>query len=148
MEQDNNVVLPMRFNRLTTILLSAAFTTMLIFIALHVVSTQNGQAYSIPSSYNVSAQKQYDSSKVCNQIVSIMGLTSSSSERGNPPENTIDMNLNTRWSSHAVGKYIQADLGSVKTICEASIAWFRGDTRQYLFPIRNTNGMVRIQSMA
>jgi F5/8 type C domain/Bacterial Ig domain len=139
MEQGNNVVLPMRFNRLTTILLSAAFTTMLILIALHVVSTENDQAYSIPSNYNVSAQKQYDSSKVCDRRVPIMGLTSSSSERGNPPGNTIDRNLNTRWSNHAVGKYIQADLGSVKTICEASIAWFRGDTRQYLFVISTSH---------
>ena len=43
--------------------------------------------------------------------------------------------MNTRWSSHAVNKYIQVDLGSNKTICGLSITWFKGDTRQYLFTI-------------
>ena len=131
MNQDKDVALTLVFTRLTSIPLFAGLFTTLILAAL---VTQNSQAYSIPSSYNITEQQQYDSSKVC-KSVPIMRLTSSASERGNPPTNAIDRNLNTRWSSHAVNKYIQVDLGSIKIICGLSIAWFKGDTRQYLFTI-------------
>ena len=131
MNQDKDVALTLVFTRSTSIPLFAGLFTTLILAAL---VTQNSQAYSVPSSYNITEQQQYDSSKVC-KSVPIMRITSSASERGNPPTNTIDRNLNTRWSSHAVNKYIQVDLGSIKTICGLSIAWFKGDTRHYLFTI-------------
>jgi F5/8 type C domain/Bacterial Ig domain len=133
MEQDKDVALTLVFTRLTNIPLFAGLVTTLILIAL--VITQNSQAYSIPaSSYNITQQRQYDGSKVC-KSVPIIRLTSSASERGNPPINAIDRNLNTRWSSNAINKYIQVDMGSNKTICGLSTAWFKGDTRQYLFTI-------------
>ena len=34
---------------------------------------------------------------------------------GNVPANTIDNNLNTRWSNFGIGSWIRADLGSQKT---------------------------------
>ena len=115
MEQDKDVALTLVFTRLTNIPLFAGLVTALILIAL--VITQNSQAYSIPaSSYNITQQRQYDGSKVC-KSVPIIRLTSSASERGNPPINAIDRNLNTRWSSNAINKYIQVDMGSNKTIC-------------------------------
>ena len=132
MNQDKDIALTLEFKRLTNIPLFAGLITTLFLATL--IITQNSQAYSVPSNYNITEQQQYDSSKVC-KSVPITKLTSSASERGNPPTNAIDRNLNTRWSSHAVNKYIQVDLGSNKTICGLSITWFKGDTRQYLFTI-------------
>ncbi len=142
----------MVLTRVTSILLLPAFTMVLILLSLLVVTTQfsfaqdpNGQAYSIPSGYNITAQKPHENGKVCNQRVPIIGLTSSSSERGNPPEYTLDRNINTRWSSQGTGAYIRADLGSVKTICGAGIAWFKGDSRQYTFAISTSKDGVNYQ---
>ena len=63
----------------------------------------------------------------------ITELKASSSDGANTPDNTIDNNLGTRWSSSGNAAYIQADVGSIKSICGASIAWFKGDSRQVLF---------------
>ena len=128
-------------DRSTTTILSAAFVTTLILLALSIFSIQfsfgqgqSNQATPVPSGNDLTAQKQYNN-KVCNQRFPVTGVTSSLSERGNPPANAIDTNLNTRWSSHASKAYIQADLGSVKTICKVSIGWFKGDSRQNSFAI-------------
>ena len=65
----------------------------------------------------------------------ITGFKASPNDAGNIPANTIDDNLNTRWSSFGVGSFIQADLGSIKTICSVGIAWYNGDVRQNNFVI-------------
>ena len=54
---------------------------------------------------------------------------------GNVPSNVLDNNLGTRWSSHGIGQWIRADLGSVKNICSVDIAWYNGNARQYHFVI-------------
>jgi len=132
MKQDKDVVLTLVFTRLTKMPLFAGLVTTLVLAALVIV--QNSQAYSVHLSYNIIERQQNDSSKVC-KGVPITSLTSSASELGNSSTNAIDRNLNTRWSSHAVNKYIQVDLGSIKAICGISIAWFKGETRQYFFTI-------------
>jgi hypothetical protein len=120
------------FTRLTKLPLFAGHVTTLILAALLIV--QNSQAYSVYPSYNIIERQPYDSSKVC-KSVPITRLTSSASELGNPSTNAIDRNMNTRWSSHAVNKYIQVDLDSIKAICGLSIVWFKGESRQYFFTI-------------
>ena len=136
-----NLGLIIILDRSTTTILSAAFVTTLILLALPIFSIQflfgqgqSNQVTPVPSGNDLTAQKQYNN-KVCNQRFPITGVTSSLSERGNPPANAIDTNLNTRWSSHASKAYVQADLGSVKTICKVSIGWFKGDSRQNPFAI-------------
>ena len=54
---------------------------------------------------------------------------------GNVPQNVLDNNLGTRWSSNGVGQFITANLGSIQTICSVDIAWYNGNTRQNHFTI-------------
>jgi hypothetical protein len=56
-------------------------------------------------------------------------VISSGSETGNPATNTFDDQLDTRWSNYGRGSFIDYDLGSVKAISGAAIAWHLGDTQ-------------------
>ena len=56
-------------------------------------------------------------------------------QSGNPPQNAIDNNLNTRWSKEGIGSSIQLDLGIEKLICSVDIAWYLGNPRQNNFDI-------------
>ncbi|HXV46599.1 MAG TPA: Ig-like domain-containing protein [Nitrososphaera sp.] len=47
------------------------------------------------------------------------------------PENTIDNNLNTRWSNSALGSWIKYDIGGENMICHLDVAWFKGNQRSY-----------------
>lgn len=144
----------MGLNCITTkILLHLFIMTSLLLLVFTVSSqfsfaqSQNGQTYSIPSIYNSTGQKQFDSSEICNQRIPIIRLTSSASELGNPPGNAIDNNINTRSSSQSVNKYIQLDLGSIKTICGISIAWYKGDVRQSFFTISTSRNGVNYSNV-
>jgi F5/8 type C domain-containing protein len=72
--------------------------------------------------------------RVCNSNLPITSVTASGND-GNVPQNALDNNLNTRWSSDGVGQFITADLGSTKNICSVDIAWYRGNERQSHFII-------------
>ncbi len=54
---------------------------------------------------------------------------------GNVPANVLDNDLGTRWSVFGKGSWIQADLGSTKSVCSAAVAWYRGDVRRSTFQI-------------
>src|SRR6476619_45233 len=55
---------------------------------------------------------------------------------GNVPQNVLDNNLGTRWSSNGVGEFITANLGTTtQTICSVDIAWYNGNSRVYHFTI-------------
>jgi F5/8 type C domain-containing protein/Big-like domain-containing protein len=82
---------------------------------------------------NSSGEKDVNNNS-CTKL-GITGFKASPNDAGNIPANTIDDNLNTRWSSFGVGSFIQADLGSIKTICSVGIAWYNGDVRQNNFVI-------------
>lgn len=56
-------------------------------------------------------------------------VIASGSEAGNPPTNTFDDRLDTRWSNYGRGSFIDYDLGSVRPISGAAIAWHLGDTQ-------------------
>ncbi|MCP3140514.1 discoidin domain-containing protein [Pyxidicoccus xibeiensis] len=62
------------------------------------------------------------------------GVTASGDD-GNVPQNVLDGLLSTRWSSLGAGQFITADLGSVKTVCSVSVAWYRGDVRRNTFTL-------------
>ena len=57
----------------------------------------------------------------CTTNLPISGVTASGND-GNVPQNVLDNNLGTRWSSNGVGQFITADLGAVKNICSVDIA--------------------------
>jgi len=64
-------------------------------------------------------------------VISVIAST----DDGNVPENTLDNDLNTRWSASGDGQWIQYDLGANYTVEYLSIAWFKGDQRSARFDI-------------
>lgn len=60
------------------------------------------------------------------------GITVSS---GTGSSNTVDEDLATYWAVSGDGQWIQYDLGSVRTVAFAKIAWNKGDLRYVLFDI-------------
>ncbi|WP_238403427.1 DUF7594 domain-containing protein [Paenibacillus mesophilus] len=58
-----------------------------------------------------------------------------SGDDGNVPANTIDDDLDTRWSALGDGQWIAYDLGSVRTVRSVSLAWYRGKDRTSTFDI-------------
>ena len=76
--------------------------------------------------------------RVCNSNLPITSVTASSDD-GNVPQNVLDNNLGTRWSSDGVGQFITADLGSTKNICSVDIAWYRGNERMYKFQVSSSS---------
>jgi rhamnogalacturonyl hydrolase YesR len=62
-------------------------------------------------------------------------VTASSYQEPNIPENTLDNNLDTRWSALGDGEWIQYDLGEIQLVKDVSIAFFIGDQRTAFFDI-------------
>jgi F5/8 type C domain len=58
---------------------------------------------------------------------------------GNVPQNTLDNNLNTRWSNLGFPSWIQYNLGESQPICNVDIAWYRGNLRENTFTISVSN---------
>jgi hypothetical protein len=66
-------------------------------------------------------------------------VTAEGFQSGNPPSNTIDNNLGTRWSDPGLPSFIQYDLGQSKLVCSVDIAWYRGNERIMTFTISVSN---------
>ncbi|WP_282942606.1 chondroitinase-B domain-containing protein [Paenibacillus sp. RC67] len=63
---------------------------------------------------------------------------SASSDDGNVPGNTVDGDLNTRWSASGDGQWIQFDLGSNKKVAYLKIAFLNGTGRTSTFDIQTS----------
>jgi peptidoglycan/xylan/chitin deacetylase (PgdA/CDA1 family) len=108
-------------------------------------STNNNTNYnSSNSTNNNSTNNQIVSSKImqaqptnaqCKNLPITNVVASANTEKGNTAKNVIDSKVNLRWAANGVGTFIQADLGSIKTICSLGIAWYKGDARHYNFDI-------------
>jgi glucose/arabinose dehydrogenase len=59
-----------------------------------------------------------------------------SSHDGNLPANTLDNDLNTRWSASGDGQWIQFCLGSSTSISGVEIAFYQGNTRTSRFDVQ------------
>ncbi|MDC7222580.1 MAG: discoidin domain-containing protein, partial [Spirochaetales bacterium] len=67
-------------------------------------------------------------------VISDVTATASSDD-GNEPSNTLDGDLDTRWSAEGDGEYITFDLGSSQTVTDVQIAFYKGDDRTADFEI-------------
>jgi unsaturated chondroitin disaccharide hydrolase len=67
----------------------------------------------------------------------VRGVVASASE-GNPATNTIDGNLQTRWSAAGDGQWIQYDLGSSQNVNKVGIALYLGNQRTSRFDIQTS----------
>ncbi|GAA1554002.1 hypothetical protein GCM10009827_088470 [Dactylosporangium maewongense] len=65
----------------------------------------------------------------CNRAQPVAGVSASTYEAINPPQNAVDGNLTTRWSGSGFGAFLTVDLGAQRSICGAGVAWHRGDVR-------------------
>ena len=99
--------------------------------ALHLNFTQKASAQL--SMFQKATQIFAPSTTDCKKLP-ILGVAAKGND-GHIPTNVLDNNLDTRWSNLGIGSFIQADLGSKKTICSADIAWYRGNLRQNNFVI-------------
>ncbi|WP_233262332.1 chondroitinase-B domain-containing protein [Vitiosangium sp. GDMCC 1.1324] len=75
--------------------------------------------------------------------LSIPGASvTASADDGNLPANTVDGDLNTRWSAQGDGQWIQFDLGAHKKVAYVKIAFLNGATRTFTFDIQtSTDGI-------
>lgn len=62
-------------------------------------------------------------------ILSVSASSYDSRDGGQVPGNTLDKNLETRWSAEGMEEWIKYDLGSVKNISYLKIAFHRGNER-------------------
>ncbi len=62
-------------------------------------------------------------------------IVTASANDGNVPENTLDGNLDTRWSALGNGVWILYDLSKIKMVDLLKIAFYRGDSRIQSFEI-------------
>ena len=73
---------------------------------------------------------------------------SANGDDGNKPINTLDSDLNTRWSSQGIsGKYITYDLGEKRKVDEIQIAWYKGDQRISYFQVAIGNSTSTLQTV-
>jgi unsaturated chondroitin disaccharide hydrolase len=71
-------------------------------------------------------------------ILAVKAFSASAHQAGNPPKNTLDNNLNTRWSAEGDAAWIRFDLGTTKTIAGLTIAWYLGTQRRSSFAIQTS----------
>jgi hypothetical protein len=64
---------------------------------------------------------------------------SASGDDGNVPENTLDNNLNTRWSNFGLGSSIEYTFSEPQFVCKVDISWYRGNERVNDFSILVSN---------
>jgi hypothetical protein len=51
----------------------------------------------------------------------------------------LDNDYDTKWEEEGFGSFMQADLGSVESVCNVGIAWDKGDERSYNFVISTSD---------
>ena len=72
----------------------------------------------------------------CSQLqLSGSSVSASGFDSPTPPSNTLDNNLNTRWSNPGLPSFIQYNLGQSRPVCSVDIAWYSGASRTMTFTI-------------
>lgn len=66
--------------------------------------------------------------KIVQPTIAVSSVSASSHD-GNLPQNTLDNNLETRWSAFGIGQWIEYDLGAEVEVSRALISFYIGDQR-------------------
>lgn len=72
------------------------------------------------------------------ELIIITGVKASGAEASNPPENVLDNNDETRWSSEGLGQWINLELGEngkIQEVHHIITKWFKGAERTSEFEI-------------
>ncbi len=72
------------------------------------------------------------------EVTPSSSAVTASAHDGNVPANTVDNNLNTRWSAEGDNQWIAYDLGSVRTVGYLRIAVYLGNQRRNVFDIQTS----------
>ncbi|MFB6319419.1 glycoside hydrolase family 88 protein [Saccharicrinis sp. FJH54] len=99
-----------------------------------------------PGSYSVSAENVYSESTellepgeflgfIFSGEVSVYDFSGYQPNTTNLPENTLDFNFSTRWSSEGIDEWIIYDLGEQRLVESLDIAFYNGNTRKAFFAI-------------
>lgn len=91
--------------------------------------TRNACALGALLALSCATNEEFDDASSELTALSITSVTASGAEMANPAANVLDGSLTTRWSCLGVGSWIQADLGSVRSIAAVSLAWYAGASR-------------------
>ncbi len=74
--------------------------------------------------------------------VAVSSMVASGSEAINPPGNSVDDRLDTRWSNYGKGSWIDYDTGADRPLSGVAIAWHQGNTRTNSFTLSvSSDGM-------
>ena len=124
---------------IVVIISGSVFSSIAVF---GIDSTNNNTNYNSSNSTNNNSTNNQSkimqaqpSNAQCKNLPITNVAASNNAEKGNTAKNVIDSKVNLRWAANGVGTFIQADLGSIKTICSLGIAWYKGDARHYNFDI-------------
>jgi hypothetical protein len=85
-----------------------------------------------------SLETHHLSQKENSKRLGISSVTASSYDERDPghtPLNTLDNNLDTRWSAQGVGEWIKYDLGFLRKIDYLKISFYQGDSRIQSFEV-------------
>ena len=64
------------------------------------------------------------------------GVVASTHEAANPPQDSVDDSVATRWSGDGAGAWLQLDLGAVRLVTHVKVAVYQGDQRRNLFKLQ------------
>lgn len=115
-------------------------------------STYLGEGYSLVLSFpygshevtlevETSGGETFADTKIINVTPPQILVTAIGNEAGNPPANTLDGSLATRWSQYGIGQWIQYELPVVTTLDHVDIAFYKGNERASIFDLElSTDG--------
>jgi len=96
---------------------------------LYVLSLRDGAVYKI-------SRPTSPPPSTCTQLsLSSSSATANGFDSPTPPSNTLDNNLNTRWSNLGLPSFIQYNLGQSELVCNVDITWYNGNSRTVTFTI-------------
>jgi hypothetical protein len=116
---------------LNNVHLTVIFSTLILSLIIFAVATKKVNL----SSQDLSSINAVGAQAAALQIKSV---TASSSD-SNIPENTVDGDLNTRWSAYGDGQWIQYELNQLESVESIKIAFFAGNTRIQKFDIQTSS---------
>ena len=69
-------------------------------------------------------------------LLPVQTVTASAGQAPNVATNTLDGNVNTRWSAEGAGQWLRYDLGAQRTVSRVAIAWYLGNQRRSTFALQ------------
>src|SRR5262245_14416735 len=115
-----------------------ALAIMPLLLCSNLLNTGHGQK---PNPFEASDKGQsFQTSAVapCSKLA-VSSVKASGTQEGLSSGNVVDNDVTSRWSNLGLNSWVQLDLGKQFTICNAEIAWYKGNERVNDFTIAASN---------